>query len=112
MKGDGNIIIKLKFIGIGYNDKYQANISIYYDNKLIYDCITYNGILEVEVDRNNIYRIEAEFLNERINTSIIANRCEYVFIFNHILYNRRTITFLLTDYYYNLPIEKGELNFG
>ena len=109
MKGDGIIKINIKFIGLGYKDKYQANVKIYSNNKLIYDCITYNGELYIDVIPNTIYKIDATFYNERITNYIITNRCKYLFIFNHILYNRRTITFLLKDYYYNLPIEKGEM---
>ena len=109
MKGDGNIKVNIKFIGLGYYSKYQANVKIYSDNCLIYDCDTYNGQISIDLTPHNIYRIESNFFNEKIIRYILVNRCEYIFVFNHAIYNRNTITFLLRDYYYNLPIEKGEI---
>ena len=109
MKGDGNIKI-LKFIGAGYKDKYQVKVKIYCNNKKIFEGITYNGIIKVDLKENNIYKIKAIFLNEKINTYLyVTKKCKYTFIFTHALYNPRTITISLVDLYYNLPIERGEI---
>ena len=114
MKGDGYIKnIILKFIGVGLKDSYQAYVKVYdQDNNIIYSGYTYDGEISLLVTINNIYRVEAFFYKEVINTSIyICNLNTYCFIFNHAKYKKNnTITFLLTDYYYkNLKIEKGEI---
>jgi len=107
MKGDGNIKI-LRFIGTGYNNNYQAKIKIYSNNKKIFEGITYNGIIKLDL-KEGIYKIEAYFLNEKICRNIyITKKCKYTFIFTHALVNR-TITISLVDLYYNLPIERGEM---
>lgn len=109
MKGDGNIKI-LKFIGAGYSDKYQVKVKIYCNNKKIFEGITYNGIIKVDLKENQIYKIKAYFLNEKINTYLyVTKKCKYTFIFTHAIYNPRTITISLVDLYYNLPIERGEI---
>lgn len=109
MKGDGNIKI-LKFIGAGYNDKYQVKVKIYCNNKKIFEGITYNGIIKVDLKEGNIYKVKAYFLNEKINTYLyVTKKCKYTFIFTHAIYNPRTITISLVDLYYNLPIERGEI---
>lgn len=109
MKGDGNIKI-LKFIGAGCNDKYQVKVKIYCNSKKIYEGITYNGIIKVDLKEGNIYKVKAYFLNEKINTYLyVTKKCKYTFIFTHALYNSRTITISLVDLYYNLPIERGEI---
>ena len=110
MKGDGNIKI-LRFIGAGYNNTYQVKIKIYHNNELIFEGITYNGKIEVDLREKNIYIIEATMINERIKTYLyVTKRCIYTFVFPHVLYNNtRTITISLVDLYYNLPIERGEI---
>lgn len=104
--------IKLKFLGLGYNEFYQANIVIYdSSDNLIYEGITYNGELEICLDANEAYKINAYSLNEIINTYFyVSNLDNYIFIFDRAKFiKNQKIIFLLTDYYYNLPIEKGEL---
>ena len=109
MKGDGNIKT-LKFIGTGYNDKNQATVKIYNNNKKIFEGTTYNGIIKIDLKENELYKIKATFLNETIKTNLyITKKCKYTFIFTHAIYNPRTITISLVDLYYNLPIEKGEI---
>lgn len=109
MKGDGNIKI-LKFIGAGYNNKYQVKVKIYDNNKKIYEGITYNGELKINLKENKIYKVKAFFKNELICKNIyITKKCKYTFIFTHAIFNPRTITISLVDLYYNLPIEKGEI---
>ena len=110
MKGDDNIKIRIKFIGIGINNHNQAKVIIYDSNKnIIYEGNTYNGELCIKLCKNTIYTLVAYFYNERIVRYIYTNTCNYIFIFNHCIYSRRLITFQLMDYYYNIPIEKGEL---
>lgn len=109
MKGDGNIKT-LKFIGAGYNNSYQAKIKIYFHNKKIFEGITYNGKIKVNLKEKQIYEIEATMLNEKITTYLyVTKRCIYTFIFTHAIYNPTTITISLVDLYYDLPIEKGEI---
>ena len=49
-----------------------------------------------------------QFLNKTITTNIYTNSNKYIFsVFNSIY--SRIITFSLKDYYYNIPIEKGEI---
>ena len=100
MKGVDSIGVKIIFNGVGYNDKYQVKVKIY-DN----DGYSYNGVVNVFLKRNKGYRLYASFLDYRIWTSIYTNSNEYIFSLN----NRRTITLFLKDYYYNLPIERGEI---
>ena len=109
--------IKIKFIGLGLKDEYQAYV-IVYDNchNIIYNDYTYNGNITVKLNSNQSYKLIATSLEDCISTIFYVNYkiCEYKFIFNRSIYeknNDQTITFLLTDYNYNnLPIEKGELN--
>lgn len=110
VKGDGNIDVIIRFIGLGINNNYQAFVKIYdSNNNLVFDGITYNGSINVTLNMYCTYRLEARFLSEFIKTNMYITKCNYVFIFNHSIFNRRTITFLLKDYYYNLPIERGEI---
>lgn len=58
---------------------------------------------------NAIYKIVAKSNNETLVTFIYINKDNYIFSFKSSIYGR-TITFLLTDYYYsNLRIERGEI---
>ena len=110
MKGDGDIKT-LKFIGAGYNNKYQVKVKIFFKNKKMFEGITYNGEIDVDLIENNVYKIEARFLNEIINTYLyVTSKCKYVFIFKHSIIDN-TVTISLVDFYYNLPIEKGEMTF-
>ena len=108
MKGDGYIKIKLKFIGSGYKSKYQVIYKLY-NNEETYEGKTYNGEVEIPVKPHKIYKLHAKFLNEVINTSIYTNTLKYIYVLNNMI--RRPIILSLKDYYYNLPIEKGEIIF-
>ena len=107
--------IKIKFLGLGYNEFYQANVEIYDDNAcLVYEGLTYNSIIEICLKKNKIYRLKAISSNEKINVYFYVSSVDtYIFAFNRSKLNMikdRIITFLLTDYHYdNLPIGKGEL---
>ena len=109
MKGDGYIKIILKFLNVGIKNKYQANIKIYDGNKKIIESKTYNGEICLTLEKNKIYGIKATFLNNIINTYFYTNSDLFIFKFttNEIL--ARTIILSLTDYYYNIPIERGEI---
>lgn len=107
--------VVIKFLGLGINNKYQASVTIYDSfNKVVYRGNTYNGLLNICLKENNIYRLKTDFMGDHISTNIyIGNNNCYCFRFkNSILDNiqRTNITFLLTDYYYdNLVIERGEI---
>lgn len=104
--------VKLKFYGLGINDKYQAKVLIYdlYDN-LIYEGYTYNGYLTICLDANKSYKLIATSCGDVIRTNFYVKDYEYLFFFRRSLFTPiRNVTLLLTDYYYdNLPISKGEL---
>ena len=103
--------VKLKFYGLGYNNINQALVYIYdINNNLIYEKETFNSELYVCLNENTVYKIVAKSNNEILNTYFYVNNNDiYVFSFKSSIYGR-TITFLLTDYYYsNLKIERGEI---
>ena len=102
--------INMIFIGTGYKDIYQAYIKIYdINNNLITECYTYNGCINICLNKNSYYKIIARLDNDILNGVIYTNQTLYKFIFNR-SYISNITTFILTDYnYYNLPIEKGEL---
>lgn len=105
--------ITLNFLGLGYNNINQADVLIYDDcNNLVYTKKTYNNKLNICLKKNKVYRVVAFSLNDRISTTIYINNNNYCFRFNRSIINENSdsITFLLTDYYYdNLPIERGEI---
>ena len=106
--------IKIKILGLGYNDYYQASILIYdTNNNLIINKKTYNGIIEVELKKDNLYKLVIQAPNEiKENNIYIGNNNYYCFFLksNLININNQTITFQLTDYFYdNLKIERGEI---
>ena len=105
--------LKLKFIGLGYNSYYQASVVIYdMFGNLVFSGQTYNGIIYVQLKPCHAYKIIARSKFEELNITLYVNKCEYTFLFNNskIIENDQTITFILTDYYYNnLKIEKGDL---
>ena len=106
MKGDGNIKI-IKFIGTGYNNHYQAHIKILNKNILVYEGITYNGEINICLEEGIIYKIEVYFIKKEIYYLYISKNKKYTFVLDNALY--KTITISLVDFYYNLPIEKGEM---
>lgn len=104
MKGDGNIKT-LRFIGTGYNNFYQAYIKIFND-ELVYEGKTYNGKINVCL-KEGLYKIEVYFLKKQIFYLFISKNKTYTLILDNALY--KTITISLVDFYYNLPIERGEI---
>lgn len=110
LKGD-KMKIKIKFNGLGYGNYFQANILIYDNHNLVYKGKTYNGEVKLSLKKNKVYKVIAQFKEERTMNYIYIKDCSnYLFNFNHTLIKlNNPITFFLTDYYYNLPIERGEL---
>ena len=106
-------MITIRVLGTGINDFYQAKVQIYYNDSLINEGTTYNGIITFCLDKNKVYKI-VTILNNNKKVTNIYNNTDYYVINNCIVRNNsneRIITFLLTDYNYNLPIMKGELTF-
>ncbi len=103
--------VYLKFYGLGYNSSFQAFVRVYDNmNNLIYEGLTYDGILNIYLKIGATYKVVATFLNETLIKGLYINRNDtYIFMFEHSMLKNNSITFLLTDYYYNLPIERGEL---
>lgn len=99
--------IKIKFYGLGYNNINQAEVFIYDMNEnLLFKSFTYNNEIDICLDKYKVYKLVAKSKTNTISKIIyVGNSNYYYFSF----YNIRTITFLLRDYYYNLPIERGEL---
>ena len=114
MKGDDDIKkVTIKALGIGQSKKYQADIAIYNrNNNMVFRGKTNNGILKLSLQENEVYRLEATLLNEKTcivfisKDSLIEFRLKNNMINNS---NSRNVIFLLSDYYYSLPIEKGEI---
>ena len=107
--------ILIKFLGLGIDDKYQACVRIYdICNNLICENKTYNGKLELCLEENKLYKLQAIFMGMEINKSFYVTNSNNVFsfTFNKLIITclSRTVTFLLTDANYtNLPIEKGKM---
>ena len=109
--------VTLRFIGVGYNNFYQAKVKVYDNNGcLIVSGTTYNGTITFCLRKNYMYNVEGTLFNERINKYFyINNNNNYYFVFNHAymkknIPSQNIITFLLTDSNYNnLPIAKGEI---
>ncbi len=102
--------ITICFQGLGYNNKIQANVKIYNKNKkLIINQNTYNNKINVCLKEKEIYHLIAKSFNQIINTYIYINTNRYYFSFQKKIIKNNLITFLLKDYYYNLPIERGKL---
>lgn len=102
--------VKLKFIGLGYKSIYQANIFIYDKyNNLIYEGQTYNGNILLSLKPNKSYKLIARLNNNMLCTILYVGRYNnYTLCFNQEQIENN-ITLKLVDYYYNLPIERGEI---
>lgn len=93
-----------KFIGLNFHKVYIKVL----DNNMntIYNTDTYNNEIVLCLEENNSYLLIARMNNIVLKKVICIDKKTNKFIFP--FYNR-IITFLLKDYYYNLPIKKGEL---
>lgn len=103
------MILKLKFFGLGARNAYQASVKLFSHGKLVFDGMTYDGKICIDNLHDDLYFLEATFLNEKIKTPIYLSCDNYCFFFEHSYFSNRIITFTLLDYFYNLPIEEGEL---
>ena len=106
--------VYLRFVGLGYKNINQACVYVYdLNNNLVIKKNSYNGYIKVCLKTNNIYRVYVCSQNEVINKCFYVNNYNnnYVFAFNRSIINNnnKVYTFLLKDYYYNLPIERGYL---
>ncbi|MBR1386121.1 MAG: hypothetical protein IJ568_04770 [Bacilli bacterium] len=115
LKGDDlikNII--LKFIGTGLLDNYQAHVKVFDNEKTYYCGNSYNGEVQLSLEKNKVYRLYAVFRNQIVNSAFyVTDQKIYTFYFNNIIYiPRRIVTFQLNDFYYNIPIMKGEILLG
>lgn len=106
MKGDDYINIKIKFVGSGIGKYYQIDVKIYEKDILIFDGKTKDGYLDVCLKPNHAYLVNAG----NYRSAIYTNRNCIDLYPNCNNTNRRIITFYLSDYFYNLPIMKGEIN--
>ncbi len=115
MKGDGFIKIKINIRGIyKYNDK-QPYVFIYdMNNNLVSSGYARCGVYYACLNECKRYKVIVKFLNSKVCSYIYTNRCEFDIYLNICIKqgNNRTVTFRLVDYFYNLPIAKGVLNFG
>ena len=107
LKGDDRIKIILKFVGAGVKNNYQVDVKVYGNNEKIIDTKTYNGEICVILEKNKVYRLEYSFLNIKKIIYFYTNSNKYIFNLNQ--NSISIITFSLKDYYYNIPIEKGEI---
>ena len=103
--------ICLKFFGLGILSSFQASVKIYDDmNNLVYQGTTFDGKLNICLNKCTKYKVIAKFLNQNLINTIYINKLDtYIFIFDNARLNNRLINFILTDSYYNLPIERGNL---
>ena len=103
--------IILCFNGLGYYKYCQANILLYDNlNNLVYSGQTFNSRIKIKVRNKKIYRMIAKVDYEIIDTYLYVNSNDkYCFSFKRSIIKYNPITFILTDYYYNLPIERGKL---
>ncbi len=104
------INITLKFINIICC---STIIKIFDENdNLLYEKETNNGMIKVYLKRNKGYKLIVRNGNQILMTSFYVDCInKFVFSLNSIVNN--SVTFLLTDYYYdNLPIMKGEILLG
>ena len=108
--------ITLNFCGLGYGKYFQAYVEIYDENNnIVFNGMTFNGKLNLFLKLDTSYRVFAQSCGEYVNSTFYVkdNYNNYKFYFNRCIQeNENTITLLLTDYYYNLPIEKGEIILG
>lgn len=96
----------MKKIIIVFNN--NAYVNIYDCNNLVFEGVTCNNKIELCLEECKAYRLEAISNNIKLVTSFYVN-CNNIYRFSFINNDNNPITFLLTDYYYNLPIERGEL---
>lgn len=101
--------IKLKFFGLGIKDIMQAHVTIKNNNKVVFDGYTYNGEVDICLNKYCAYKLYAYSFGEEITINFyVDGRCNYYFYFPRSILNR-IITFRLIDLNYNMMIERGNL---
>lgn len=107
------VIMIIKFAGLGIGCDFQAYVRVFDGKKMVFEGFTKNGEVYVPLKKNKAYRIWAQFLDEVINTSIYNDGPSCRLFFEHSVFEPslepETITFLLRDFYYDIPIERGEI---
>lgn len=97
----------IKIVGMGYKDNYQAKIDIYdINNNLIESKKTYNGICNVCLNKNKIYKVYISSFIGNMVRYFFTNQKEFIFFY---CFEKRIIFTLTDQFYNNLPIMKGEL---
>ena len=92
---------------LGYKNYNQADVIIYDEcNNIIYNQKTYNGRITISLNKYNYYKLKAKISNDIIFAYFKPKEKLYL-SFNKECNCKNIVTFILTDYYYNMPIEKG-----
>ena len=116
MKGDGFIKTIINIRGFYKYDNNQPYVEIFDMNGCkISSGYSNCGKYIVCLNKCCHYKVKVRYLCRTIVNTIYTDRCNFDIYFNITSQHRRparTITFRLNDYYYNLPISKGVLNFG
>lgn len=107
LKGDGRINIDILIAPLGILDNSQAHVKVYDKDEVIFEGDTYNGHINLCVKPKSVYKLVAYFRGQKICRVFYTNSYRFMFNFNTRI--NRTVIFSLRDYYYNLPIERGEL---
>ena len=116
MKGDGFINVKINIRGIYIYGSNQPYVYIYdMHNNLLSKGYAKCGVYYTYLNKYKRYKVVVTFLNKKVCSYICTDKCDfdiYLNICSQQRSNNRTVTFRFVDYFYNLPIAKGVLNFG
>ena len=105
--------IKIRILGTGINDACQVCVSIFNScGDLVYEGLTYNGCIYVNLCacEGYIITIRGCVINKR--EVFYVDKYTSSYTFNTYELNsgvQNVVTFQLLDFFYNLPIMKGEL---
>lgn len=106
--------VKIIINGLGYKNINQSYILVYdYNDKLIYKCKSYNGIINVCLKEKCIYKLIICSLGITKYFYLSSNQSNIVIYTNYIVnnINNNIRFFTLTDKNYeNLKIERGEIS--
>ena len=106
--------INICFLGINPHNN-PLVIKIYDKGKLIYNCKEKVNKISLCLKENKKYKLDACFYGFKLQRNFfVGSSCNYIFAFQNSYYKpiQSNITLYLKDYYYNLPIERGEMTFG
>lgn len=96
---------EIVFKFIGYNPIYIKVLDN--NHNIIYNEKTCSGRINLCLEKNKAYTLIATSNNRILKRVFLVDDKTNKFIFS--FYNYRKITFLLRDYFYNLPIKRGKL---